>query len=539
MERPSDLKQTGRVFFESSGTLAEMVANRRHHLGIQIDRGFRDDERLVAVNDYLSFLAEPGVKGLRPLVWGSVGNGKFLYETGPVWPLRVVLELTAKHGSPAGVRAGMEMMVGVSKILESASVAFEEGPYSHGGLNPWRIVIDQGGNVQVIGYGIPQVGVGSSHTGKVDVDAYRYAPPERLDGEAEDLTSDQLALALMGFELMLATPLYDGDVEDVHGQAQRAVGRERLHRFDDQLEWDVIEALETALERYPDARYRNVDDFSRVCAELAESPLYLDGMSLADVMAWVATKDDNGPADIEQVIGPEPEPVSEVAAKRPKWEAPERSRRSRRAGSRKDVAKAPKAKGRRRIERSQRELRPPRDRNAMFPRRPRSKETVQVKITLPNGQSVTDWLDREETLAESAARVIDAHLPSPISLTGWLQGWYRIVQGDEAWYGSTPSKVLDAERPIELEFIENRTVKAIIRVEDENTEELEGEVGTAVHGAFLLSELCRQLSLQEGVFELWIGDRELGPWQVLDDFDAADGLTLTLRNRRRGRSIRR
>ena len=168
----------------------------------------------------------------------------------------------------------------------------------------------------------------------------------------------------------------------------------------------------------------------------------------------------------------------------------------------------------------------------MYPHRAMSKETMAIAIELPNGDTQGVKLDREEALAESAARLVDQLLASPIDLTGRIRGWYRIVQGEESWYGDAPTKVLDPEAPIQLEFVKNRIIPAIICVESDDVDEFKGEVGTTVHAQFLQGELLRELGLSGTNWALFVGDQQLNPWQILDDF-AHDDLVLTLKQKRR------
>ena len=118
----------------------------------------------------------------------------------------------------------------VAQALEEAqNTQRRHGIASHGCLNPWRVMVRGNGDVQVLAYGLPQIDLIcflEDERRKLREDAFRYAPPERLDRQPEDGSSDLFTLSLIGFELMLGRPMYDGLVDDIRMQALRvrAVG---------------------------------------------------------------------------------------------------------------------------------------------------------------------------------------------------------------------------------------------------------------------------------------------------------------------------
>lgn len=518
------MKPTGRTFYGPTGTLMEMVSERKLYMAISFDREQRSHPALETALEALPFMRAPQIKGIAPLVEHDSKRGLYVYETGGVWPLVDVNRLAKKHGKLPSPRAALEFMRDGATMLEAA---YNTGALTnHQGLSPWRAMLSETGELTIIGYGLPQIDVLPDFEGKPDVDSFRYAPPERIEREEEDLTSDILSLGLLGFEFLMGQPLYDGDTEEVRHQASRALGRERLYFYKDRLQWDITEALDRAFARYPDSRHRNTDDFRRAMIEIVDMPANASGEPLSDFMAWVASKDPNGPYKLEEArLAVVPKNEAAPEPRKPRWEAPSRRRKP----------KPEPAKPKPKLERP-RLQRPTshaaRDRNGMYPNRPLSKDTMPMRIEIPNGDTQVIELDREEALAESAARLVDQLLASPIDLTGRIRGWYRIVQGDESWFGDAPTKVLDPDAPIQLEFVPNRVVPIIIRVEADEVEEFEGEVGTTVHTQFLKGELLRELGLSGTNWALFVGEQELNPWQVLDDFDI-ESLVLTLKRKRR------
>ena len=107
---------------------------------------------------------------------------------------------------------GEEFLADISASAQMYAV------YSHGGLTPWRILLKKSGQIEVIGYALPQVELYDFLQGgeMPREDSFRYCPPERLRRENEDLDSDIYALALIAFELMTSRPIYDGTVDMIH-----------------------------------------------------------------------------------------------------------------------------------------------------------------------------------------------------------------------------------------------------------------------------------------------------------------------------------
>ena len=179
----------------------------------------------------------------------------------------------------------------------------------------------------------------------------------------------------------------------------------------------------------------------------------------------------------------------------------------------------------------------PPDHNAMYPHDPMGADSVRVRVMLGEHHQ---WvkLDRSESLAKSAARLVDETEVSPVDLTGRIRGWFRIAQGDEAWFGDALTSVLDPDLPLELDFVPNRTVNATVRIEgDEEEDPFEVEVGTAVHAQFLVGELRRVLELAGTAWRLEVQGDLMDPWQILDDWEPGDGVSLVLRRISRARRV--
>ena len=156
--------------------------------------------------------------------------------------------------------------------------------HSHGGLTPSRICVDTNGNIFVIGYGIPQVEILAylddeefMPTGA----SFRYCPPERLDGAAEDISSDLFSLSVIAVECLTGELMYPGKGAEASELATEAKTVDRLDVVGEGLSDAVFEALATALSPFPDERFDKPETFVSVMNALAEEE---SGESLADFM---------------------------------------------------------------------------------------------------------------------------------------------------------------------------------------------------------------------------------------------------------------
>ncbi len=285
---------TQRVLKGPGADLVELESTEGYlHTAVVFHPEYRKHPAITrALSVVLGFLESPMVTGLSELVAHDYQQGAFVYPTGRCWSLAQVVRTLAEMGKTAGLRAGLELMYSAGEILVDASeMGLAHGIASHGAVNPWRILLKADGQLQLIGYGLPQVEILSMASGANDPpreDSFRYCPPERLDGSAEDLRSDLFSLSLVAFELMTGKPVYDGLVDDIRAMAARAEGSRRLFRFRSVLPKPVQELLRIALRRQPDDRHVDGQDFLRQVRSVL-SDLDQTCPSLIDVMQNVAS----------------------------------------------------------------------------------------------------------------------------------------------------------------------------------------------------------------------------------------------------------
>ncbi|MFZ5477509.1 MAG: hypothetical protein ACOZNI_12105, partial [Myxococcota bacterium] len=292
MSNLSGYTRTGRVQLGPGSDLVEMqTADGQRHTAIVFHPEYRSHNAInAALGVVLGFLESPMVSGLTDLGGYELSESSFAYPTGQAWSVAEVIRTLSDLGEVGGVRAGVELMARGGEILvEAAETGENAGVYSHGGLTPWRVMLDTDGGVQIIGHALPQVEILTFHEHPDRVpreDAFRYCPPERMESRRENFSSDLFGLALIAFEVMTGKPVYDGLVNDIRAKAARGETSRRIHQFRDFLPEDVRQLLTTALR--PDFRDR-FSSGGEFLDAVNESLQNLDGAGLRDMMVRVRT----------------------------------------------------------------------------------------------------------------------------------------------------------------------------------------------------------------------------------------------------------
>lgn len=497
---------------------------------LQFDLRFRSTRALTTeVFRCLERLENPTVTGWAPLEHWDPDDGLFDYPTGPVVLLADLLEHHRSLRRPMGVRAALDLAYQVTRILEEATPFAEALDIpGHGNVSPWRIALTPDGRALLLGYSLPQVDIAQflvDDTVAVPPESWRYCPPERAEGEPEDILSDLFSLALCVYECILGEPLHSGHTTDSVREAARngsVVNHLWAHVSD--LGEDVTRLLAGALKHDWDERYHEPLEFLHAIDATRRLP-QITGRSLAELVGAVLPSPPEPPAK-----APEPTTTERTEPGRQRWHLPaERQAKH----HERDVERS-SSRSRKRTKKS----RSRRDHNAMFPRT-RLARRVAFEVLTPDEDQHIARLSPDESLACSAARLIDHLCATPIDLLGHLTGWYRIAQGRETWYGDETTDVLDPSKPIRLQFIENTAVSVRLTIELEEPTTLDLEVGRAVHAHFMVSWIREQLELEERDWRLFAEDaRPMDPWQVLDDYEPEPGFELTLRRTRSSRRTR-
>src|SRR5687768_1050481 len=136
-----------------------------------------------------SFVKNPGVAGLAPLVAWDRARATFVYPAGDGVVLARALEKR-----PGSVRAALELLQALGPVLDDAARAGRRtGLPGHGSLSPWRVLVHPSGKGTVVGHGLPPLEITTWLDDETDLPpgpGLRFFPPERLDDGDEDLRSD-------------------------------------------------------------------------------------------------------------------------------------------------------------------------------------------------------------------------------------------------------------------------------------------------------------------------------------------------------------
>lgn len=286
--RDADLEPTGRELKDPAATLIECVDSEGlKHTVISFDEVYRGQPCLTTgVDLIMSFMAYPMVTGLVECNAADTRRARFAYPTGTIWTMKEVLRGFDQVNQAVGTRAALELLYLGGMILHEAG---ETGPlqgcFSHGNLNPWRIGLKADGQLQVFGYGLAQVEMqyflhgSGEHVGH---DSIRYAPPERLEGQPEQPSSDTYALAAIAYEVITGKPLYDHkDPQKLWDSVKLAEGVQavRAHKG---LSTGLRSMLVDALIYDPDKRLTGMALVDLV-GNLLDDPK-LEGKTLLEVM---------------------------------------------------------------------------------------------------------------------------------------------------------------------------------------------------------------------------------------------------------------
>lgn len=289
MEEYFGLKPTGRQFREPAANLVELVDPAGlKHTAIVFDEAYRGQPELgLDIELILSFLQHPMVAGLVELSHHDLAQGVFAYPTGPAWTLKELLRIHDDRSKIIGPRAGLELAwLGAQILTEAAATGPQQGCFSHGSLSPWRIALRPDGQVQIFGYGLPQAEIVAQRRDPgviLDADSIRYAPPERLEGQPEELSSDTYALALLTYEAATGRPLFEG--HDVSALQASIAGGEAAGLLSSAgLPGPIVELLADALAFDPDTRLTGQPLIDGVGTLLAGQ---LDGPSLVEILEAV------------------------------------------------------------------------------------------------------------------------------------------------------------------------------------------------------------------------------------------------------------
>ncbi len=510
MQKTGSFVSTGVTIQGPGADLVELSAqDGRVYTAVVFHPLYREHPALELPSGGLrSFLEVPLVDGLAELVHQDRAQGAFVYQTGKSWALGELSAVLAQRSESGSPRAALELLYGAAlTLVEAAESGATAGVLSHGGLNPWRLLLDERAQTLIIGAGLPPVELLTFHEDPKllpAADTFRYCPPERLMGGREGLSSDLYALALIAFELMTGRPVFDGLVQEIRQQAARGEGSRRLFAFREQVPEGIRQLLSRALRRHPEERHVSGLSFLEETQRLLCGP-EAKGPSLQELLARLR------PALRRQPVW------SDVAVTE-------------------SVRTEPGARGR----------------ALSGPRRPRSADAPPPAMLNPPPPGPDPTLERTYSVelgdrtitarwrgdvlcAEAAAALIGSAVPIPLEVSGQLRGWYRLEQRGRALPGGARLLDVDPAAPLRLRFVPNQGAFADIDIDSfawRRGRRVQVPVGLAVPVSSLVAALVDALGLPSAAWRLTHGGRALHPSAILADEVLGSPITLRLEVRK-------
>src|SRR5690606_7356339 len=145
------------------------------------------------------------------------------------------------------------------------------------------------GKPKLIGYGIPPVEMFVYEENEDQIppdDSIRYAPPERIEGEEEDVSSDVFSLILVAMELASGKALYPGEGAALEDKVAEGKAVDLLERIE--MSEAIDEVLAQALDPDPAERF---EDAAAFVAALKETLADAQGDGLEALMERLAEEE--------------------------------------------------------------------------------------------------------------------------------------------------------------------------------------------------------------------------------------------------------
>ncbi len=294
LEEELGRSRTGMVWRSRDPVLQRSVAVKLIHPRLADDPGFaralRDEARNVAV------LSVPGIARL--LDTGEQDGVIYLVrEYVPGSSLRARLQERGPASAPETVRIGVA-------ALGALAEAHERGVL-HLALDPDDVIVNDGGTVCLIGFGIGAAVAASRPQEASALLGDEHLAPEQLAGTSTDERTDVYAVASLLFELLTGdAPRGRTSARTVRADLPRALDRVLARALDPDPErrFPSARAFADALERSVDAEIVDVPDEGRTANLFTwiGVPLIVAGIAVAAIALglWLGKLEVGGPLGI-------------------------------------------------------------------------------------------------------------------------------------------------------------------------------------------------------------------------------------------------
>lgn len=146
--------------------------------------------------------------------------------------------------------------------LSAFQYAHEKGVL-HMDIKPSNIMIDINGNCKIMDFGIAKEDGAPSYDTAASMLSVYYTPPERFDpSNTVDVRSDVYALGLVFYELFSGRKPLDAYESSQIMSWHLNEKPEPVDTYVSALPRNVVTAIETALEKDPDERFQNFQEFN-------------------------------------------------------------------------------------------------------------------------------------------------------------------------------------------------------------------------------------------------------------------------------------
>lgn len=171
------------------------------------------------------------------------------------------------HEQPNGLLPFDHAFRIAKQSLSAFQYAHENG-ILHRDIKPANIMIDTHGNAKIMDFGIAKVAGAATHDTAASMLSIHYTPPERFDpSRTVDTRSDVYALGLVFYELFAGRRPFDVDETSQIMFWHLNEIPEPADVYVSGLPQEVVMAIETALEKDPDDRFQDFQEFSEAMGE--------------------------------------------------------------------------------------------------------------------------------------------------------------------------------------------------------------------------------------------------------------------------------
>ncbi len=159
-----------------------------------------------------------------------------------------------RTSQPLSVSRKIELL---EELCSGLGYAHRQG-IVHRDIKPANLMVDSEGVLKILDFGIAKVSESMMTQSGVLIGTLNYMSPEQVAGEPVDPRSDIFAVGAVGYELFTYRMAFPGNLQNGILHKILHVEPEPLETLCPWLDDDVIQIIERALAKQPDARYQDL-----------------------------------------------------------------------------------------------------------------------------------------------------------------------------------------------------------------------------------------------------------------------------------------